>query len=137
MRKIVKKISGYTLASFVVLIVFFAVGISSLGSFVSTGGRLHVATNKKAYYQVTLEKNQTLDAVYLNLGATYIKTGKDVTVTVQYSTASVSSTADSWTTLGSPVRLAHIYSETGKNGSNYNWVKLTDGQKKTGVQQLA
>ena len=137
MRKIVKKISGYTLAFFVVLIVFFAVGISSLGSFVSTGGRLHVATNKKAYYQVTLEKNQTLDAVYLNVGATYIKTGKDVTVTVQYSTASVSSTADSWTTLGSPVRLAHIYSETGKNGSNYNWVKLTDGQKKTGVQQLA
>lgn len=121
-----KKFSAYTWTLICVLAAFFFAQIFGLASFKTTGDSLEYVQGKTVVYNVEFENsNEKLDAVYLNIGSIYTEYGKDVEVTVKYST---SATSTSFSTFGHAIKMGNVYSATGINGGNFNWVSYADAQ---------
>ena len=93
MKGALKKISGYTWAFVLVVILFLTSGIFLIGSPKTAGDSLLVKTGKTAYFSLETEDKDKLDSIYLNLGTMYANVGEDVTVTVKTSTYSAPSAA--------------------------------------------
>lgn len=128
-----KKIGKYVWAFLVVLVLFISVGFATLGSAVSTGDSLLYATGKTAMF--SLGGSKKLGAVYINVGAIYTGVGDTAEIEVEYTTASSPST-----TGGSDVTpkflLSNVYSQSGKNGYNYNWLAVATGKTLSSVRYL-
>ena len=116
-----KKIGKYVWAFLILLVVVIASGFSTLGSVATTGDSLTYFANKNVVYQMTESKQ--VKEVYLNVGAIYKEVGQDATVEVEYTNLSAP-TASGGSAFVEDFRLSNVYSETGKDGYSYNWLKL-------------
>ena len=132
MKGALKKISGYTWAFVLVVILFLTSGIFLIGSPKTAGDSLLVKTGKTAYFSLETEDKDKLDSIYLNLGTMYANVGEDVTVTVKTSTYSAPSAAlSNWSSDAIVKNVANIASSTADiEGANYNWVLFTSGINK-------
>lgn len=125
MKSALKKISGYTWAFILVVVVFLTSGIFLIGNPTTAGEALLVKQGQTAYFSLETEDSEKLDAIYLNLGAIYTEVGEDVTVTIKTSTYSApSASLSNWSSESKLVKnIANIKSDTADiNGANYNWV---------------
>lgn len=130
-----KKLSAWVWAFLALMLVFFSVGVATLGSF-KTSGKSAIATpDSTLYYAVELKSGEKLNSVYVKFGSVYTAEGGYAKVTVKTAT-SANSTA-SFSTLGAENKISNVYSKDGHNGVNYNWFCLTSGNAKTSVKQLA
>ena len=129
-----KKITKFGWAFIVAFAIFFVTGLCSLGCVRSTGDSFLMRAQKTVYYNVTLKSGESLDAVYINFGSLYVEPGENVTVTVKYSTAT---TTGVFASFGSAVAVGNVYSETGKSGVNYNWLKIASEQNKKSVKRIS
>lgn len=133
MKSALKKISGYTWAFILVIVVFLTSGVFLIGSPQTTGETLLVGQGKTAYFSLETENTDKLDAIYLNLGTIYTEVGQDVTVTIKTSTYSApSASLSNWSSESKLVKnIANLKSDTADiNGANYNWVVFAGGLAK-------
>ena len=129
-----KKFSVYTWALVCILVAFFCAQIFGLASFKTTGDSLEYLKDKTVVYNVEFDcSGEKLDAVYLNIGSIYTEYGKDAEVTVKYST---SASSTSFSTFGHTVTVGNVYSATGVNGANFNWLSYADGQAAVHKQNI-
>lgn len=121
-----KKITAYTWAFILVIISFFTVGMFTLGSVKTTGKSMTVVKDQTVYYE--LEYSQSIQSIYLNVGAIHGALGEDATITVKTCSSSTSST---YSVFGTPVKLGNVTSENNKGGALYNWIAVATNQSKT------
>lgn len=116
----------------IVVLLFFLVGVSTLGSFRSTKQSCLLNSGMTAVFELSYGKEQSnLCAVYVNIGNTYIEAGADATITFKRKSAS----GATWLTsnLGT-YSFGNIYSQKGSkdaNGNlaaNYEWLCITNGK---------
>ena len=122
-----KKITAYTWAFILVIITFFTVGMFTLGSTKSTGKALTVMKNETVYYE--LEKNQSIEAIYINVGAIHADLGAEASITVKTSNSSSSTapTSASWSIFGQAVKVRNVTADDNGNSVLYNWINVTTG----------
>ena len=126
-----KKITAYTWAFILVIIAFFTAGMFTLGSTKSTGKAMTVLQNETVYYE--LEKNETIQAIYVNVGAIHAELGTEAAITVKTSnsSSSVSPAKASWTTFGSTLTICNVKDDQTTNSVLYNWVNVASGLNKS------
>ena len=122
-----KNLGKIVTAFIVTLTLFFAYGLLTLGTPVSTGKALSYTANKTAIFELDGLKEVT--GVYVNIGTVYERYGDSATVEIEYTTASVPSSTGG-TTLGSTKAFANIKAEGAEGGYNYNWFPVVTGVKK-------
>ena len=122
-----KKITAYTWAFILVIITFFTVGMFTLGSTKTTGKALTLMKNETVYYE--LEKNQSIEAIYINVGAIHADLGAEASITVKTSnsSSSTSPTSASWSIFGQAVKMRNVTAGENGNSMLYNWVNVTTG----------
>ena len=120
-----KKITAYIWAFIVLILAFFTVGVCTLGNTKATGDSMTVVKEKVFYYEFGNTETETLKAVYVNIGGIHTAIGEDVTLTVQ------TTTATSWTTLGSTTKVGNITSAENKEGVSHNWIALATDQSRS------
>ncbi len=122
-----KKITAYTWAFILVIITFFTVGMFTLGSTKTTGKALTVMKNETVYYE--LEKNQSIEAIYINVGAIHAELGAEAMITVKTSnsSSSTSPTSASWSIFGQALTVRNVTASENGNSMLYNWVNVTTG----------
>ena len=134
-----KKTSAYIRAFILLICIFFTVGIVTLGS-VSTGGKnLLVHTNAPVYFSLVdkdgATKSQTVDAVYVKLGAVYKNVDEQFSITVGVSTTATASNANS-TSAWPSANKKNIAIKTVSDGAQYNWLKIAQDWDKDGIKSL-
>lgn len=131
-----KKITAYTWALILLVVIYFATGITTLGTTQTTGDSLYLEANKTAYFNVTLDGDK-LDDIYVNIGSIYCKETVAVNVTVkQYeskNTTTPTANNNNWKELRK-VKIGNVYcpyvkESEGIVGSNFNWVPLVSDAK--------
>ena len=133
MKSALKKISGYTWALLLAIVVFLTAGAFVIGSPKTAGESVLVKADKTAYFSLETESTDKLDSIHINLGSIYTKVGEDVTVTVKTSTqAAPTASLSSWSSGSDIVKtISNLKSDTADiNGANYNWVVLATGINK-------
>ena len=128
-----KKIGKYVWAFLVVLVLFVISGFATLGSAASTGESLSYVAEKTVMFSLGGAKK--LDSVYINVGAIHAGVGAQTDIEVEYTTSS-SPSLTSGSDITQKFQLSNIYSETGKNGYNYNWLTVVTGKKLSNVRYL-
>lgn len=133
--KALKKISAYTWALLALVVIYFATGMTTLGTTQTTGGSLHLQKEQTAYFKVSLESGEKLDDIYVNVGLMYGKEASSEYLTVSYynvgnnaAPTTASSSQKNWKELRK-VRMGNIYSagmHVDIPGSNFNWAQLVD-----------
>ncbi|MBR2320975.1 MAG: hypothetical protein IKA57_02435 [Clostridia bacterium] len=129
-----KKITAYTWAFILAILVFFTVGMFTLGSTKSTGKTMTVLKNTTVYYEIDNDgKNETIESIYLNVGAIHAELGTEATLTVKASnsSSSVSPSSASWAVFGSAIKVCNVSNETNSNSQLYNWVNVASGLSKS------
>lgn len=121
------KITGYAWAFIVLFVLFFGIGLGTLGSFRSTGKSFSYAkgNNNVAVYNLNYGDGQTqLKAVYINVGNIYAEAGTTASVTVKRGSSQTS--LPSVVLNGSAVKIGNFYSGDGKGkeGANFNWIPV-------------
>ncbi len=123
-----KKLSVYMRAFIVLLIVFFTVGLCTLGSVSTAGEALFVKANKAVYFSLVDEKGEAnakkIDSVYVKMGSAYNEVGTNFTLSIGLSAAASASTSSSnWSSANeTKVTVTNVASQySGKNGAQYNW----------------
>ncbi len=123
-----KKLSVYMRAFIVLLIVFFTVGLCTLGSVSTAGEALFVKANKAVYFSLVDEKGvanaKKIDSVYVKMGSAYNEVGTNFTLSIGLSTtASASTSSSNWASANeTKVTVTNVASQySGKNGAQYNW----------------
>ena len=126
-----KKITAYTWAFILVIVTFFTVGMFTLGSTKSTGKTLTVLKNEAVYYE--LESNETIESIYLNVGAIHAELGTEATITVKTSNSSASTAPAnaSWSVFGSSMSIRNVTDEKTANSVLHNWVNVASGLSKS------
>lgn len=141
MKVFLKKITGYTWAFILLVAVFFATGIFTLGNVRSSGDAFYMKANKAAYYTLNLEDGDKLSAVYVNVGSIYNEVGETAAVTVKICTSSSSPTTSSyyWKSFGESLTVSNVYSgaDDSVNGGNFNWTPVVTGQSKSTVKKIS
>lgn len=119
----------------VVLLVF---GLCTLGALNGTGKSVSVAPANgdiQLAYSLSYEKDQTLAAVYVNVGAVYGETGADRTGETLQLRARYYNGVNWNNAFGSTVYVADIYatasSSSYKSNANYNWIALAENKNLT------
>ena len=114
-----KKITAYTWAFILFVLAFFTAGMFTLGSTKTTGDALTVLANEAVYFE--FESSETIQAIYLNVGAIHTEVGAETAITVKTSSSSASTapTKASWSTFGSTIKMNNITS-----GKQYNWISV-------------
>ncbi|MBQ8343326.1 MAG: hypothetical protein IJY21_04385 [Clostridia bacterium] len=127
--KKLKQITAYTWALIALVVIYFATGVTTLGTTQTTGDSFYLEANKTAYFSVSRESGEKLDDIYVNIGSVYGTEGGAANVTVKYyaSTSSSPTTSSSyWKELGK-VNVDNVYNQYAKDGdagSNFNWAPL-------------
>ena len=124
-----KKISVWIIAFTLLLVSFFTAGIFTLGSTLHTGDGLEYEANGKACFEVSLATGDSLNDIYVNIGAVHTLPGERVTITVKYST---SSEGASFKSFGEPITFRNEV-----DGVNYNWLCIATEQMKTEVSRIS
>ena len=127
-----KKITAYTWAFILVLVAFFTVGMFTLGSTKTTGKSMTVLKDETVYYQFEDNKQETIESIYLNVGAIHAEVGTEVTITVKTSNSTSAPSSASWTTFGKEVKISNVSGNT--NSALYNWVNVATGASKSAYQ---
>ncbi len=117
-----KKYLNLITAFIAMLAVFFTVSVFTIGTTKDTGKSTHYEKGTTVYYTVNMSKSDSLDSIYVNIGAIHAPVGEEVLVTVKYST---SSTGTSFSSFGKQLKIENYTA-----GQNYNWVCVASGQKK-------
>ncbi len=134
--KKIKRITAYTWALIVLVAIYFATGITTLGTTQNTGESFYLEANKTAYFNVLRGNGDKLDDIYANIGLIYGKEGNAANVTVKYynSTNSTTPTTSSsnWKELGN-VKVSNAYNSNAKDAvaSNFNWTSLVSDTSKS------
>ena len=119
----------YSIATALLVVVFFLVSFFTMGSFKTTGKASYITKDTQVVYQLELSDNQNyLKEIYLNLGSVYANRGnEEVTLTVQTSTSSTSTSDSTWSTLKT-----YTLTQSGLKGENglFNWVTVATDMKK-------
>lgn len=127
--KKLKRITAYTWALIALVVIYFATGISTLGTTQTTGDSFYLEANKTAYFSVSRASGEKLDDIYANIGSIYATEGSSANVTLKYykgTSNSPATSSSSWTTLGT-LRIGNVYcgaTKNGVDGENYNWARL-------------
>ena len=124
-----KKITAYTWAFILVLVAFFTVGMFTLGSTKTTGKAMTVLKNETVYYE--FEQNETVQAVYVNVGAIHAELGTQATVTVKTSNSTSAPSSASWTAFGQDLKISNVTNDENANSMQYNWVCVAAGMSKS------
>lgn len=124
-KSIFSKLSGFGLATIILMLVFFIVGATTMGVFNSVGKSAHLYSDSQIVFFLDFEeKSQSeLAKVYFNFGSIYTEQGSNATVTMQYSSGSGSSVSwSSGSKLGAK-KVANLYSGDDEtlSANNYNW----------------
>ena len=122
-----KKITAYTWAFILVLVAFFTVGMFTLGSTKTTGKSMTVLKDQTVYYEFT--QNETVESIYLNVGAIHAEVGTVATITVKTSNSTSAPSSASWTTFGQEIKINNVSGAT--NSTLYNWVNVATGASKS------
>lgn len=117
-----RKIGNYVWAFLAALVLAIVVGLTTLGSTVSTGKSMTYFTDKTAAYQFT-NGSEAIESVYVNIGAIYTDVGESAKLEVQYSNTDGNSTG---TALGSLT--IYNLSEEKSRVANYNWQRVVWGE---------
>ncbi|MBQ8885310.1 MAG: hypothetical protein IJY62_02950 [Clostridia bacterium] len=125
MKEKVKKTPPFKALFFVLLSLFFLVGLIFGGSFRSTGKYFYnsAASGHAAVFDLNANSDQKLKTVYVNVGSVYAPVGSDLSLTVKRYSSKTSST--SYTFASAKVGVIYSESGKGKNGALFNWVELT------------
>lgn len=126
--KKLKRVTAFTWALIALVVIYFATGVTTLGTTKTTGNSLYLEADKTAYFSVSRESGEKLNDIYANVGTIYATEGRRANVTVKYyaSTSSSPTTSSSyWKELGT-VQISNV---TGSlqgdvNGANFNWAPL-------------
>ena len=124
-------VSLYTAIFSVLALVVFLLGVFTLGSFNHTGKNVVIPRASKTFslaYRLDYEEGQTLDSIYVNVGAVYAEPGTPDNVDTMQLRAYYYN-GNNWTsTIGSFINVGSIYStndaQTYISNANYNWVPL-------------
>lgn len=125
-----------------VALVFFVLGISTLGSLNGTGKKVSLPVSSSAVtfaYRLDYEHGETLSDIYVNVGAIYAPPGGDEAKETVYVQAYYCHLEDGDEHSIASMRLANIYttyksttsSSTYRSNANYNWTALTTGKNYT------
>ncbi len=128
-KRFMRKIGNYVWAFLAALVLALVVGLTTLGSTVSTGKSMTYFTDKTVAYQV-VGGSKTVESVYVNIGAVYTDAGNSTKVEIQYSNTDGSTTG---TAFGSATM--YNLSEGKTRSLNYNWQAVVSGGN-TSVQYL-
>ncbi len=121
-----KKLTSYMWALIALLIVFFTVGAFTLGTTQTAGQSLLVKADSPIYLSLTVENNEMLGSVYVNVGDIHTNLEKETTISVKTNTSSTPATNSSFTTVKDlTLTLSNVTTqkEEGKV-SNYNWIQI-------------
>ena len=124
-----RKIGNYVWAFLASLVLAIVLGLTTLGSTVSTGASMTYFTEKTVAYQV-VGGSKAVESVYVNVGAVYTNVGNSTKVEVQYSNTDGSTTG---TAFGSSTM--YNLSEEKARSLNYNWQAVVSGEN-TSVKYL-
>lgn len=121
----------------VLALVLFVFGACMLGAFNGTGGGVTFSKSDRAVslaYRLSYEEEQSLAAVYVNVGTVYAEAGATRSRdTLQLRVSRYSGTA--WSAVGSAVYIANLYagndSSAYKSNANYNWTAIVEGRSLT------
>ena len=130
-----KKLSVFARAFAILALVFFLVGLGTLGSVQSTGGNFELSSAEKAQVIFRLEKGENqkrLKQIYINVGAIYNEVGSVATLRMGRSTSATGSYS-----IYEPgdAKIANLFQkvEEGKekdekaiDGAVYNWIAPFD-----------
>lgn len=134
--KKLKRITAYTWALIALVVIYFATGISTLGTTQTTGDSFYLEANRPVYFSVSRASGEKLDDIYVNIGMMYCDEASTGNVVVEYYTGTSSSPAANssyWKQLGK-VRIGNIYSagmHVDIPGSNFNWTPLVSDANKS------
>ena len=122
-----KKLTAYTWVFIFAILTFFTVGMFTLGSVKTTGKSMTVLQETTVYYE--FEKNETIDGIYLNVGAIHAEVGTEAVITVKTSNsdASAAPTSASWSIVGEPIRICNVSDGKNENSKLYNWINVASG----------
>lgn len=123
-----KKINAWIIAFTLLLVTFFTAGIFMLGFVKHTGKGLEYEAESRACFDVALATGDSLNDIYVHIGAVHTLPGESVTITVKYSTSSEGS---SFKAFGEPITFKNEV-----DGVNYNWLCISSGQMKSGVSRI-
>lgn len=123
-----KKINAWIIAFTLLLVTLFTAGIFTLGFVKHTGKGLEYEAESKACFSVALATGDSLNDIYVHIGAVHTLPGESVTITVKYSTSSEGS---SFKPFGEPITFKNEV-----DGVNYNWLCISSGQMKSGVSRI-
>ena len=121
-----KKLTSYMWALVALLIVFFTVGAFTLGTTETAGQSLLVKADSPIYLSLTVENNEMLGSVYVNVGDIHTDPQRETTITVRTNTSGTPATSSSFTTAKDlTLTLSNLTTqkEEGKV-SNYNWIQI-------------
>ena len=120
-----KKLTTYVWAFLVSLVLFFAVGVCTLGSVKTSGESMTVVAGTPVYYD--LGGSVKVNAVYVNIGAIHGEIGSDATITMKKTTSLTSAADATWANLSSPKAVGNITSTDNIEGAQYNWIAIATG----------
>ena len=131
-----KKITAYTWAFILVILTFFTVGMFTLGSTKTTGKAMTVLQNETVYYEIEKDgtkASDTIDSIYVNIGAIHADPATDAKITVKTSNSSTSTAPSkaSWTTFGDTITVRSGVDNPSSSSMMYNWVKVASGLSKS------
>lgn len=122
-------------------VVFFILGIATLGAFNGTGKSASVASVKEPVsmaYRLEYEEGQKLSDIYVNVGTVYASVGASKSSQTTQIRAYAYDGEDWERVVGNTAYFANIYatnaSEFYKSNANYNWVALATDQSVTRTQ---
>ena len=126
-----KKITAYTWAFILVILTFFTVGMFTLGTTKTTGKAMTVLKDEAVYYE--FEQNETIESIYVNLGAIHAELGTEATITVKTSNSSASTAPSkaSWAVFGESLKVRNLKDTQSANSVMYNWVNVASGLSKS------
>lgn len=112
-----KRIGKFVWAFLALMAVFLGVGFSTLGSAKTAGESMTYFANKSAVYEF-VSGSRSVKSVYVNVGAIYAEVGDSVKLEVE---GSNSTSSTSGTDVAAPFYMSNVYSQSGRDGYNYNW----------------
>lgn len=127
----------------VIALVFFVLGVSTLGSLNGTGKKVSLPVSSAAVtfaYRLDYESGETLSDIYVNVGTIYAEPGGDEAKETLYVQGYYYHEDDGDKHSIASMRLANIYTNfkttststpTYRSNANYNWVVLTSGKSYT------
>ena len=127
MKAFFKKITAYTWAFIALIAVFFTAGICTLGDVRTAGDSITLKNTSTAYFTITPEDDEILDAIYVKVNNYYAAKGDALTITAKIAT-STTPAETTWSTTTSYV--ASIINEsngTEMSAEAQNWIAVGTG----------